>query len=97
MIRLEAPDHAGSRPQAQVLVGDLPPDLSGETILLDCSAIVVATPSFLDEIVKQVLLVRNAAALEIWSAPSRSSELLERAADNRKVADRLRRATTNSA
>lgn len=93
MNHVEVPDHAGSRPQAQRLVEDLPADLSRKTIILDCSRVLVATPSFLDEIVKQVLLVRGADALEVRSAPSRASDLLERAAQNRGVADRLRLTT----
>lgn len=93
MIRAETPDHAGSRDQAQTLAATLPADLDGETVLLDCSALVVGTPSFLDEMVKQVLVLRRADALEISGAPDRARDLLERAAENRSVRDRLRIAT----
>ncbi len=90
MIRVIAPDHAGSRDQAQALTATLPVDLEGETVLLDCSELVVGAPSFLDEMVKQVLVLRGANALEVSGAPDRARDLLERAAQNRSVRERLR-------
>jgi hypothetical protein len=90
MIRVEAPDHAGSRDQAQTLVRALPENLEGQTVLLDCSDLVVGSPSFLDEMVKQVLVLRRADALEISGAGDRARDLLERAAHNRSVSERLR-------
>lgn len=90
MTRLETPDHAGSRDQAQGLAASLPADLQGETVLLDCSALVVGAPSFFDEMVKQVLVLRGADALEISGAKDRARDLLERAAQNRSVRERLR-------
>lgn len=89
MIRLETPDHAGSRDQAKALAAALPADLEGETVVLDCSELVVGAPSFLDEIVKEVLVLRRAGALEVSEAPDRARELLERAAQNRSVGERL--------
>jgi hypothetical protein len=89
MVRLKMPDHAGSRDQATDLLSPLPSDLTGTTVALDCSAVVVTTPSFMDEIVKQVLEQRHAKTLEVSSAPQRAGELLKRAAENRGVRDRL--------
>jgi hypothetical protein len=51
---------------------------------------VVGTPSYLDEIVKQVLGVRRADALLVSGASRRAQQLLERAADNRGLRERLR-------
>ncbi len=90
MFRIEPPDHAGSRDQAQELVLDLPKDLAGKRVVLDCSSLVIGTPSFLDEIVKQVLEQRGAETLEVSDAPERARELLERAATNRGVSSHLR-------
>lgn len=89
MIRVETPDHAGSREQAKVLTGTLPTDLQGETVLLDCSRLVIGTPSFLDEIIRQILVLRRAAALEVADASDRARDLLERAATNRDVRERI--------
>lgn len=96
MIRVETPDHAGSRDQAQTLAAQLPSDLNGEAVLLDCSQLVVGTPSFFDEMVNQVLVVRRADALEIGGAKDRARDLLERSAQNRSVRHRLRVATPTS-
>ena len=90
MLRIETPDHAGSREQARSLIQPVPGDLSGKTVSVDCSKMIVGTPSFLDEVVKQILELRGAEALEVNEAPERARALLERAAENRGVRDRLR-------
>lgn len=89
MFRIEVPDHAGLRDQAQDLSWVLPSDLAGDTVVLDCAGLIVGTPSFLDEIVKQVLIVRHAAALEVRDAPVRAGDLLKRSAHNRGVGERV--------
>jgi hypothetical protein len=89
MDRIEAPAHAGARDQARDLVDALDPDLTGRHVVLDCSHLLVGTPSFLDEVVKQVLLRRNADALSVLAASSRVHDLLERSAENRGLRDRL--------
>lgn len=65
MLRIATPDHAGSREQARNLIQPVPGDLSGRTVGLDCSKMIVGTPSFLDEVVKPVLELRGAEALEV--------------------------------
>jgi hypothetical protein len=92
MIRITTPDHAGSREQAQDLVRSLADDLTGQTVLVDCSRLVVGTPSFLDELVKQILEQRNAQELEVSGGPQRARALLERSAENRGVRSRVRTA-----
>lgn len=90
MIKLVPPTHSGSRDQAQELVAGLAPDLTDQSILLDCTDLTVSSPSFLDELVKQVLVLRNASVLDAHAASERTRTLLERAAANREVVDRLR-------
>ncbi|HZI92120.1 MAG TPA: hypothetical protein VFD31_10925 [Thermoleophilaceae bacterium] len=90
MIRVETPDHAGSRDQAKALAAVLPADLEGQTVLLDCSELVVGTPSFLDEVVKEILVLRHADVLEVIGGSARARDLLERSATNRSVRERLR-------
>jgi len=63
--------------------------LGGRALRLNCQELRFATPSFFDEIVKQVLVERNAARLEIVAASSRGQELVERAARNRGVENRI--------
>lgn len=88
-IRMAPPRHSGSREQAQRLVENLDRDLSGVSLVLDCEGLEVTTPSFLDELVKETLVVRKARLLEIEDASARTGTLIQRAADNRQVADRL--------
>lgn len=87
--RLEPSEHSGSRDHARELVADLPSHMAGTSVVLDCSGLVVGTPSFVDEIVKEVLLLRNADRLELTGSSARIATLAERAAANRGVADRL--------
>jgi len=89
-MRIETPEHAGSRDQARSLIQPVGGELSGKTVSLDCSRMIIGTPSFLDELVKQILELGEAEALEVNDAPERARELVERAADNRGVGDRLR-------
>ncbi len=90
MLRIETPEHAGSREQARSLIQPVGSELSGKTVSLDCSKMIIGTPSFLDELVKQILELGEADWLEVNDAPQRARELLERAAENRGVGDRLR-------
>lgn len=89
LLRIEVPKHAGARDQAHDLARSLGDDLAGHEVVLECANSVVTTPSFLDEIVKQVLEERRADVLRITGASSRAQLLLERAAENRGFSDRL--------
>jgi hypothetical protein len=71
------------------LAAQLGADLAGEDVVLDCADMLVGTPSFLDEILKQILVVGEAATLSVVSASARAQELLERSAENRDLRDRL--------
>jgi hypothetical protein len=71
------------------LTASLPGDLSGTVVMVDCSALQASTPSFVDELVKAVLVDRRGSHLVIKAAPERTVELARRAAQNRGVLDRL--------
>lgn len=88
-LRLSTPAHAGAREQAQELTDSLAPDLNGQDVILDCADLIVGTPSFLDEVVKQVLEVRGATTLSVQMASPRAQHLLERSAENRHLRGRL--------
>lgn len=88
-LRLRAPAHAGAREQARELTEALALDLAGQDVILDCTDVLIGTPSFLDEIVKQVLDVRGARTLSVQMASPRVQHLLERSAENRGLRDRL--------
>jgi hypothetical protein len=57
--------------------------------MVDCTALQASAPSFVDELVKAVLVDRNGDRLIIKDAPERTVELARRAARNRGVSDRL--------
>lgn len=89
MSTLIAPKLVSSRDQAQELTAGLTDDLSDAVVMVDCSALQASTPSFVDELVKAVLVERGAERLIIKGAPERTVELARRAAQNRGVAARL--------
>jgi hypothetical protein len=89
MSTLIAPKLVSSRDQARTLTASLPGDLSGTVVMVDCSALQASTPSFVDELVKAVLVDRRGSHLFIKAAPERTVELARRAAQNRGVLDRL--------
>lgn len=89
MPGLKIPENVGSRQQAKELLAQLPASLDQSVVALDCGQLLVATPSFLDEIVKQVLIERRGERLDLVNASPRARTLAERAAQNRGVAKRL--------
>ena len=89
MSNLIAPKLVSSRDQARELTAGLADDLSDTVVLVDCSSLQASTPSFVDELVKAVLVDRQAARLIIKGAPERTVELARRAAQNRGVGVRL--------
>jgi len=88
-FRISTPAHAGAREQARELVAALPHDLDGQDVVLDCTDLLVGTPSFFDEIVKQVLVEHGAGALSVQMAPPRAQHHLARSAENRGLRSRL--------
>jgi hypothetical protein len=89
MSTLTAPKLVSSRDQARELTASLASDLADAVVMVDCSALQASTPSFVDELVKAVLVDRNADRLILKGAPERTVELARRAAGHRGVADRL--------
>lgn len=89
MSTLIAPKLVSSRQQARELTATLADDCSGTVVMVDCSALKASTPSFVDELVKAVLIDRRADRLLIKGAPERTATLARRAAENRGVIERL--------
>ncbi|MDX1881637.1 hypothetical protein SBE55_27935 [Mycolicibacterium sp. 141076] len=89
-VSLEAPALAGSRPRAQQILAELPHDLSGQVVQLHCASLIAAAASFADEIVREVLVKRNARRLEVSSVSDREFiGYLRDRAEVHNVADRL--------
>lgn len=68
MSTLIAPKLLSSRHQARELTASLAEDLSGTVVLVDCSALQASTPSFVDELVKAVLVDRGGERLSLRGA-----------------------------
>lgn len=89
MSTLTAPQLVTNRDQARRLTSSLPDDLSACVVEVDCSGMKASTPSFVDELVKQVLVARRAAELRLVDAPQRTNELAHKFAGNHGVAANL--------
>jgi len=75
----------GGRDQARRVADALPPDLDDSEVVVDCSRLEVSTPSFVDELLKVLLLDRGALRVRFVSAPERLAEYVRRAAVARSI------------
>ena len=95
MEQIVLPRLAGTREA----VGDLlsaqsvPSRLSGQTVVVLCRELASGSPSFADELVKELLEDRAAAELVLVGPPARFQHHVEAAAVRRDVADRVRLGT----
>jgi hypothetical protein len=87
---LTLPERAGSRGEAQTLLGRLPRDLSGTVVHLDGVHLEAGSSSFMDELVKEVLVERHADQLRLDDITERAGAFALTSAARRGVADRLK-------
>ncbi|HYD09288.1 MAG TPA: hypothetical protein VEA78_04220 [Acidimicrobiales bacterium] len=80
---------ASSRAEVRSTLAGLASDLSGETIVVDLSDKSVVTRSFLQELLRVLLIERNAATLELADVPRKASAHARRLASELGVADRV--------
>lgn len=88
-VTMSAPIFAGSRVQARQMAEELPLDLSEVFVAMDCQGLEVSTPSFMDELIKVVLVERGARGLLLENGRDRTRVIAQRCAQNRGVEDRL--------
>ena len=86
---LQAPERSSSRRQAQELLRGLPADLTSAIVVLNCAHMSAAAPSFVDELVKDILEIRGARELRVLDASDRLRSHFGRSALLRQVVDRL--------
>lgn len=67
-ITVDLPPLAGSRERAQLLMAALPTDLAGVVVHLRCRSLIAATAAFADELVREIVVIRNADSLVIEEA-----------------------------
>lgn len=80
---------AGRREVAQVLAG-VPSDLGGRLVTVDGSVLEASSSSFVDELVKVLLVERGANGLELREVSHQVERFAMASAQRRGVADRLR-------
>jgi hypothetical protein len=80
---------AGTRPQASALLSQLADDLAASTVHVDLRATKAAAPSFVDQLVRELLVDRGAAQVVLVGATARIAALAQRAAGKHDRSERL--------
>lgn len=86
-IRL--PRVVGTRPAVAPFLASLDEKLAGQRVVLDCRSLLSGMPSFADEVVEQILLVRGADELLVIGATTDFGDDLRQAARDHAVSERV--------
>lgn len=86
---LKSPALLGSRERAREFLAELPNDLTSIKLIINCQDTEASAPSFVDEVVKIVLVERKAEFLTFEEVPERTASYALRSADRRGVSSRL--------
>ena len=89
MTIIEAPKLLGSREEAEELVAQLPADLVGHVIKVSFGATRSVRPSYIDELIRQILVERTADRLILQDVPEGAEETIRRSAVYRRLIDRV--------
>jgi hypothetical protein len=88
-LTIDLPMLAGSREAANSMAAALGHDLSGETVVVNCRDLFSASPSFIDQLVKRLLLEKHAATLIFLGADGDVEKEARDSATLRNVAEQL--------
>jgi hypothetical protein len=89
-VSLEAPQNVGTRDLVRAWVSSAVPDhLSGSVVVVNCAGLSTPTPSFLDELLKILVVERGASRLTITNASERARVFAARSSENRHIQDRI--------
>ncbi len=86
---ISLPRIVGTRPAVAPFLVDVPGDLRGQRVTLDCRALLSGTPSFADEMVRVLLVERRAEELMVLGANEDFASDLAASAREHGVFDRL--------
>ncbi len=89
-VDIVLPRVVGTRPSAQAFLREVPQQLSGMDVVLDCRGLMDGTASFADEIVRAVLCERGASSLVALGPGPDFAEDLISAAQDHDVQDRFK-------
>jgi hypothetical protein len=83
------PPLAGSRPAAAALLAGLPVDLSGQQVAVLARGLLSGSPSFADELVRELAVARNAARVVVVGADPTFEQYVLAAARSHAVDGRV--------
>jgi hypothetical protein len=87
-MNLTTPPNVGTRELVRAwLDAVLPTDLAGTVVAVDCAPMTVPSPSFIDELLKVVVVERSAARIRLTNPTPRAEALALRSAQNRHIED----------
>lgn len=89
MHSVTLPPLAGSRPAAAVLLSALPADLTGQQVTVLSRELLSGSPSFADELIRQLAVERNAAGVVVVGAEPTFEQYVHDAARNHDVGTRV--------
>lgn len=88
-IEIRLPREVGTRPAVAPFLASLDEKLDGQRIVLDCRSLLSGTPSFADEMVKEILVERSADGLVVLGGTLDFATDLTAFATERGVIDRV--------
>lgn len=85
-LQLTTPSSAGTRDLVRSwLASALPENIAGQAVEIDFTPLRVPTPSFIDELLKILVVERGAAVARLKNANERAESLARQAAANRGI------------
>jgi len=89
-LSLTAPKNVGTRDLVRTwLESALPDDLEGSMVEVDCGPLRAPTPSFVDELLKILIIERRSPRVRLQNASERAQSIALQSAKNRHIADRV--------
>ncbi len=87
-LQLVSPADIGTRDLVRAwLDSALPRALETTVVEVDCGKLRSATPSFLDELLKIIVVERHAVRVRLKDVSERAAQLAQRSATNRRILD----------
>lgn len=68
-MELTSPDYIGGRAAAIDWLADLDLDLTGVRVHIDCSSLIATSPSFIDEVLRILVIERGADLVKMQNVP----------------------------
>lgn len=87
MVNLSSPDYIGGRAAAAEWLADLDADLTGVRVDIDCAALISTSPSFVDEVLKDLVIERGAQLVKMKDVPLDVATWIDDAVKRRGISD----------